>query len=273
MAGEIEFKKRVRLRFQVDSEKGKNEGKERKAKEAGSKEIWSSRDTLRHWSEKTMDQLVGLDQHTPHDEQNVLEQQTAVEQEPTSDQFQPIPPDQITQEGNEVYLRQHQRHLRSSYPSCDLSEVSYHTEHTDFPGSRHSSLNTEPLTLDAEQIHDAKDQAVDVLQKAKDTDTAFKIFTKDTLKTIIGRVSMMEYYWRHGQDLKTKCEEPATQESEVKALEDQISTLVDKAQQIVETNEQLSERKSSGGNSSSVEENRPEESESSLEEDVKVKAD
>lgn len=106
--------------------------------------------TFNRSSGTIMDPKIGRDQHTPPD------QQTPLERQPASDQFVRINPDQITPAGNEAFLHQHQKQLRSEYPSSDLSEVSSHTEHAGFPGSRHSSLNTEPLTLDAEQIHDAK---------------------------------------------------------------------------------------------------------------------
>ncbi|CAM6091369.1 unnamed protein product [Calypogeia fissa] len=215
-------------------------------------------------------------QQTTHEQQAEPEQQTTLIQEPTSDQGTPrdrqVPP---TPESNEEALRQHQKHLRSEFPSCDFSEVSYHTEQTAFPGSRHSSINTEPLTLDAEQIHEAKDQAVEVIQTV-DPEEAFDIFTKDTLSTIMGRVSMMEYYWRHGQENDTKSEEVSTQESEGQVLANQINSLVDKAQQVVEANEHQQSKsvnKPPGVSSVSIIEDRKGPNSASSVEDVKLKAD
>ncbi|CAM6092152.1 unnamed protein product [Calypogeia fissa] len=209
-----------------------------------------------------MDQELVREEHAPPDllehhettpeQQPGPKEQTSLEFEPTSDQGTPrdlqMPP---TPEGNEEALHQQQRHLRYSYPSFDLSEISYHTEQSVFPGSRHSSINTEPLTLDADQIHEAKHQAVDVVQSVEPK-AAFEIFTKDTLNAIMGRVSMMEYYFRHGEDLHVNSEENCTAGTEGQVLANQINTIVERAQQAVEANEQQQSKsvnKTPGGTS------------------------
>ncbi|KAG6546170.1 hypothetical protein Mapa_012204 [Marchantia paleacea] len=111
---------------------------------------------------------------------------------------------------------QGQRQLRHSSGS-DMSDSSYQSYQASegFPGTRQSSINTEPLTLDAEEIGNAKGEAKQVLENV-DPEEAIDIFTKD---------------------LQVQNGVASSEEEMAKQMASQFETLMQKAAKIVEANE------------------------------------
>ncbi|BBN18442.1 hypothetical protein MPTK1_8g02530 [Marchantia polymorpha subsp. ruderalis] len=110
---------------------------------------------------------------------------------------------------------QGQRQLRHSSGS-DMSDSSYQSYQLSegFPGTRQSSINTEPLTLDAEEIGNAKGEAKHVLENV-DPEEAIDIFTKD---------------------LQIQNGIASTEEDMAKNMANEFETLMQKASKIVEAN-------------------------------------